>query len=172
MLAGGDEGLGRRLAIDEVLPGGRRLATAIRALQADGHGVAVVSKRSGSALVQADLGIGVLDRVRPDAVGRGRDHRARRGPSAPELPGAGEEGGRAVRMAQRGGNGPRNHADDRRGPQATAVDRASLVSDCTTLAAIGMGEWAARNIGRGTLPVPADRTPWHAMSARKCPLLA
>ena len=62
MLAGGDEGLGLRLSIEETLPGGRRLAASIRTLQADGHGVAVVSRRSGAALAQADLGIGVPSR--------------------------------------------------------------------------------------------------------------
>ncbi|AWS46210.1 cation-translocating P-type ATPase [Streptosporangium sp. 'caverna'] len=163
MLAGGDEGLGRRLSIDEVLPGGRRLATAIRALQADGHGVAVVSKRSGSALVQADLGIGVLDQsgrmpwdgdviTEIDGV-----HlllsclvpARRTGEQCVWLSAAGAALGITLTTV---------------GAPATAVNRANMVGDCTTLTAIGMGEWAARNIGRGNLPVPADRTPWHAMS--------
>jgi cation-transporting ATPase I len=165
MLAGGDEGLGLRLSVDGTLPGGRRLAASIRALQADGHGVAVVSKRSGAALAQADLGIGVL----------GRSGRMPwDGDVVAELDGvhlllsclapARKTGERCVWLSAAGAAVGVTLTTV--GSQATAVDRASLVSDCTTLAAIGVGEWAARNIGRGALPTRADRTPWHAMSAK------
>ncbi|MFF5209377.1 HAD-IC family P-type ATPase [Streptosporangium sp. NPDC000396] len=165
VLAGGDRGLGRRLGIDETVPGGSRLTASVRALQADGHGVAVVSRRSMAALAQADLGIGVLNRsgrlpwdadvlseldgvhLLLSCLGPAR----RTSEQCVWLSAAGAAVG-ATLMAV--------------GARKTSVHRAGLVSDGTALAAIAVGEWAARNVGREAGPIRTDRTPWHAMSAK------
>ncbi|WP_338043403.1 cation-transporting P-type ATPase, partial [Nonomuraea lactucae] len=47
-----------------------------------------------------------------------------------------------------------------------ALRRAHLVSDCTSVVALATGEWTGRRAGRVPPPIPADHTPWHAMSAR------
>ncbi|RGA04176.1 magnesium-transporting ATPase, partial [Microbispora triticiradicis] len=60
-LAGGDEGLARRLAIPRILPGGAELAGRVYELQAEGHCVVVVSAGARHALAQADVGLGVVD---------------------------------------------------------------------------------------------------------------
>ncbi|OUC95602.1 cation-translocating P-type ATPase [Streptosporangium minutum] len=165
VLAGGDRGLARRMAIDEVVPGGSRLAASVRALQAGGHGVAVVSRRSRAALAQADLGIGVLGRSGrvpwdADVIGEFDGIHLLLSCLAPArrtsercvwLSVAGTAVGATLTAA---------------GAREASVRRAQLVNDCTALAAIALGEWAGREAGRGAPPVGADRTPWHAMPVR------
>jgi len=62
VLAGGAR-IARRIGPDRVMAGGERLVGTVRALQAEGHVVALISSRPGSALRAADCGIGVV----PDA---------------------------------------------------------------------------------------------------------
>ena len=50
---------------DLTVAGGRALARSVRDLQAEGRVVAVVSGRPGSALMAADLGIGIVDAGQP-----------------------------------------------------------------------------------------------------------
>ncbi|WP_345003505.1 HAD-IC family P-type ATPase [Streptosporangium album] len=165
MLAGGDPGLGRRLGIDESVPGGPQLAASVRTLQADGHGVVVVSRRSRAGLAQADLGIGVLGRSGrvpwdADVIGELDGVHLLLSCLAPArktseqcvwLSMAGAAGGATLTTA---------------GAREESVDRAQLVSDCTALAAIVAGEWAGHNAGRKSVPIRADRTPWHAMPVK------
>ncbi|SDK49013.1 HAD-IC family P-type ATPase [Nonomuraea jiangxiensis] len=164
VLAGGEPGLARRLGTDRV-EGGARLVSSVRALQSEGHGVAVVSRRGRRGLCQADLGIGVLDGGRQvpwdaDVMG--------------ELDGvyqllcflaaARKASVRGVGVAAAGAVAGTTLA--LLGPVPTAVRRAQMVRDCTTLAALLVGEWTGRRVGREGPPVRADATPWHAMAAQ------
>ncbi|MDP4507139.1 cation-translocating P-type ATPase [Nonomuraea turcica] len=165
VLADADPGLAGRLRVEEVVPGGSRLAASVRALQAEGHGVAVVARRGRRALRQADLGVGVLDRVRrvpwdADVMG-GLDgvHLLLQC-----LPAARRASVRGVWTAAAGSIA--GTAVTLLGPAATAIRRAQLVHNLTVLAALATGEWAGRRVGRAEPPVQADHTPWHAMAVR------
>ncbi|KAB8191554.1 HAD-IC family P-type ATPase [Nonomuraea phyllanthi] len=165
ILAGGDEGLAERLGVDRAVEGGSRLAATVRAMQADGHGVAVVSRRARRALRQADLGVGVLDgarRVPWDAAVLGEIESAY--VLLRCLPPARKASLRGVWVAAAGSVAGAGLA--LLGPGATAVSRANVARDCTSLAALAVGEWVGRAAGRTPAPVRADHTPWHAMAAR------
>ncbi|MGC5013279.1 HAD-IC family P-type ATPase [Streptosporangium sp. DT93] len=162
LLAGGGPELGARLGVGESVPGGPRLARSVRALQAEGHGVAVVSARRMAALAQADLGIGVSGRSRrtpwdADVVAELEEAHLLLSCLAPArrtservvwLTGAGTAIGGALTTF---------------GPAARVLDRAQLVSDFTAIATVATGEWAGWRAGREAPPVRNDRTPWHAM---------
>ncbi|MEZ0076080.1 HAD-IC family P-type ATPase [Planotetraspora sp. GP83] len=172
LIAGGEPWLGRRLGADQVA-GGRRLAETIRTLQAEGHGVALVAKRSRNALRQADLGVGLLaspipgsplvrDRVPWDAdvlADLDAAHLLLRC-----LPSARAVSELSVRLAAAAaviGGGLAVL-----GPGRTAVRRAHLVADGTSLISLAMGAWSGRRAGNGEAPITADGTPWHAMTTR------
>ncbi|MCA2227445.1 cation-translocating P-type ATPase [Nonomuraea aurantiaca] len=163
VLAGGEAYLGPRLGVDQVVDGGARLVAALRSLQSEGRVVAVVSRTSRRGLRQADLGIGVLrgaGRVPWDAdVISDLDgiHLLLRC-----VPYAKRASRRSVRLAAAAGVVGAGLAV--LGPAGTAVARANLVRDCTSVAALITGEWVGRNVRRTAPPVPADRTPWHAMA--------
>ncbi|MEU7748769.1 cation-translocating P-type ATPase [Nonomuraea sp. NPDC049158] len=163
VLAGGEAYLGPRLGVEQVVDGGARLVAALRSLQSEGHVVAVVSRTSRRGLRQADLGIGVLrgaGRVPWDAdVISDLDgiHLLLRC-----VPYAKKASRRSVRVAAAAGVVGAGLAV--LGPAPTAVARAHLVRDCTSVAALVTGEWVGRNVRRTAPPVPADRTPWHAMA--------
>ncbi|GGP87023.1 HAD-IC family P-type ATPase [Streptosporangium pseudovulgare] len=156
--------LGPRLGVGESVPGGSGLVARVRALQADGHGVAVVSNRSLAALAQADLGVGVL---RPS------------GPVPWDADVICEPGEAHLLLSSLG---PAHRTSERcvwigvatallgtgltvLVPRAAVVRWAQLVSDGTALLAIVVGEWSGRDVGRVAAPVRADPTPWHAMRA-------
>ncbi|MEU9830468.1 HAD-IC family P-type ATPase [Streptosporangium sp. NPDC048047] len=156
--------LARRLGVAESVPGGSGLAARVRALQADGHGVAVVSDRPLAALAQADLGVGVL---RPS------------GPVPWDADVICEPGEAHLLLSSLG---PARRTSERcvwlgaatallgtgltfLGPRAATVRWAQLVSDGTALVAIAVGEWSGRDAGRVAAPVRTDPTPWHAMRA-------
>ncbi|WP_436760383.1 HAD-IC family P-type ATPase [Streptosporangium sp. V21-05] len=165
-LAGGGAELALRLGVDEIVPGGSRLARSVRALQADGHGVAVVSARRMAALAQADLGIGVLrdsGRVPWDAdviaeleevhlllscLGPAR----RTSERCVWLTTAGTAAGGVLTVL---------------GPPGTSEHKAQLASSCTSMATLVAGGWAGWHAGRETPPIRVDRTPWHAMPTKE-----
>jgi cation-transporting ATPase I len=62
LVAGQKGAAGSRLGADRVCPRGQRLGPAVRAMQAEGAVVAVVTRRGRAGLVAADVGIGVLRR--------------------------------------------------------------------------------------------------------------
>jgi cation-transporting ATPase I len=62
VVAGRKGAAGPQLGAEKVCPRGRRLATAVRDLQADGAVVAVVTRRGRTPLVAADIGIGLVRR--------------------------------------------------------------------------------------------------------------
>jgi cation-transporting ATPase I len=70
-LVGGPPGLHHRFGLPEAVPTeDSRTAALVRSLQAQGHGVAVVSARTRRALTRADLGIGVLTGDHPSTANR------------------------------------------------------------------------------------------------------
>lgn len=172
VLAGGDAGLAGRLGVERTVPGGPRLAASVRALQAEGHGVAVVSRRWRRALVQADLAIGVLAGTGPGASGlqdAGRvpwDADVIGGLDGAHLllsclPHARRAARRGVRVAAAGAVVGAGLAAV--GPAQGALRRAHLAADCTSAVALAAGAWTGRRAGRQAPPIPADHTPWHAM---------
>jgi cation-transporting P-type ATPase I len=165
VLLAGPKALSRRLDTDGAVAGGPELANSIRALQAGGHVVALVS-RSHDALAEADVGLAmvaphqappwtadVLSRTASeaclllDAVGPARQTSRWAGQLA--MAGSGLGGLLAVL-----------------GPASTAAARASVAVHISALIALGVGAWSAMSPTRRPIPVPADPTPWHAMSTR------
>ncbi|WP_239115080.1 cation-translocating P-type ATPase [Planotetraspora kaengkrachanensis] len=164
LLAGGPSWLARRLHVAQVA-GGEDLTGAVLDLQAEGRGVAVVAGGSHRALRQADLGVGLIRKARQvpweaDVLGD-LDCAHLMLACLPAARRASELGVRlAAASAVVGG------ALGILGLERTAVRRAQLVADGTSLASVVLGTWAGRRVGNGGTPVTADRTPWHAMSAQ------
>ncbi|NIH84467.1 cation-translocating P-type ATPase [Amycolatopsis granulosa] len=159
---------------EAVLAAARRAGTVVRAepaelparvreLQADGHVVAVISPDPLATAV-ADVGIGVPGRDgdlpwHADILCPGPEqacgvleavepaHRASR--YAAGLSAAGSALGAVF-----GGFGP----------AGTAGSRAGFPVSFATLLALGTGLWTGSEAGRKPVPIPLDRTPWHAMS--------
>ncbi|MFG2078040.1 cation-translocating P-type ATPase [Nonomuraea maritima] len=165
IVAGGEPSLARRLGVERVEVGEAGPAVVVRELQAEGHGVALVSKDARRALRDADLGIGVLDEMRQlpwdaDVVCELDEvHQVLR-----YLAAARKVSRRTVRTAAAGGVAGVGVAF--LGPATTSVRRSAIARDCTALAAFAVGEWSARAVSRQPAPVRADHTPWHAMAAQ------
>ncbi|MFD7401487.1 HAD-IC family P-type ATPase [Streptomyces sp. NPDC059866] len=166
-LVGGPPGLHRRFGLAQAAPTGhRRTAALVRSLQADGHGVAVVSARTRRALVRADLGIGVITVARhvpwdadvaapPDVVhllltALPEARRISRLCTRLEVVGAAAGSGLALLV-----------------PRPRAWVRARLVTDGVTIAGIAAGFWAGWQLHGRPAPAAAERTPWHAMTVRQ-----
>ncbi|CAL9674232.1 Potassium-transporting ATPase ATP-binding subunit [Streptomyces sp. enrichment culture] len=166
-LVGGPPGLHRRFGLAEAAPTGhRRTAALVRSLQADGHGVAVVSARTRRALVRADLGIGVATSPRhvpwdadvaapPDVV-----HLL-----LTALP----EARRISRLCTRleAGGAVAGAALGLLVPRPRAWVRARLMTDTVTIAGIAAGFWAGWRLHGRPVPAAVERTPWHAMTVRQ-----
>ncbi|WP_258308276.1 cation-translocating P-type ATPase [Streptomyces sp. NWU339] len=169
-LVGGPPGLHLRFGLEEAVPTGhRRTAALVRSLQAEGHGVAVVSARTRRALARADLGIGSVGDVGvprhvpwdadvaapPDVVHlllTALPEARRIGRLCVRLEGAGAAAGSALALLV-----PR--------PQAWA--RARLVADGVSIASVAAGFWAGWRLRGRPAPAAAERTPWHAMAVRQ-----
>ncbi|MFC9508146.1 HAD-IC family P-type ATPase [Streptomyces sp. NPDC057002] len=166
-LVGGPPGLHRRFGLPEAAPTGhRRTAALVRSLQADGHGVAVVSARTRRALVRADLGIGVIAVPRhvpwdadvaapPDVVHlllTALPEARRIGRLCARLEAGGAVAGSALALLV---------------PRPRAWARARLVTDAVTIAGIAAGFWAGWRLHGRPAPAAAERTPWHAMTVRQ-----
>ncbi|WP_248961641.1 cation-translocating P-type ATPase [Sphaerisporangium perillae] len=159
-----DAGLASQLGVERLVEGGDRLAASVRKLQVQGHGVALVTRRSYGGLGEADLGIGVLTPPgRPpwdaDVIG---------GPEVAHLllrslAVARTASGRSVKVTAAGAALGSTLAV--LSPAAGSVPRVQLVSDCTSLASFAVGVWSSRDLGRIALPLRVDRTPWHALPA-------
>jgi cation-transporting P-type ATPase I len=165
LLAGGDLGLGLRLGVDEFVLDASRLTRSVRELQADGHGVAVVSGRRMTALAHADLGIGVLSRSgrvpwEADVIGALEEIHLLLSCLAP----ARKTSERCAWLDATGATA--GGALTALGPPSRSLGRAQLSSDCTAMAAIVTGVWAGWHAGQETPPVRVDQTPWHAMSTK------
>ncbi|MFF8968160.1 HAD-IC family P-type ATPase [Streptomyces sp. NPDC014995] len=166
-LVGGTPGLHRRLGLPEAVPTGcRRTAALVRSLQAEGHGVAVVTARTRRAFARADLGIGVITGVRhvpwgahvaapPDVVHLllTAVREARRvSVVCTRVEGAGALVASALALLT---------------PRPGAWARARLVSDGVTVTGIVSGFWAGRRLRGRPAPAAVERTPWHAMTVRQ-----
>jgi cation-transporting ATPase I len=165
MLAGDDEGLAQRLGIERLVPGGPDLGDTVLELQSEGHCVIVVSRGSGQGLVQADIGVGVMDEsgtVPWDAHVVGDLSGVHLLLSC--LPRAVSVSRNGVRLGAAAGvvGGLLAIA----GPEETSLHRGQLVSAGVSTIALLLGEWAGRSAGRVPVPLRADTTPWHAMSAK------
>ncbi|NMH93700.1 HAD-IC family P-type ATPase [Pseudonocardia bannensis] len=164
LIAGATRRLERRLTTDGVVRGGDAAVASVRALQGNGHVVALVAPRNGSALAAADVGIGLVDaRGAPpwgahvlcrsrseacfllEAVGPARQA-SRRSAQLSIL-------GSAVGALLAG-----------LGPRLGAPDRATITVQMAALLALGLGTWAGLSAAGRPPPVPVERTPWHAMS--------
>ncbi|MET7331732.1 HAD-IC family P-type ATPase [Nonomuraea sp. NPDC005650] len=165
VLAGGEAALAKRLRVNRVVQNGQRLGASVRALQSEGHAVALVSQRGRRGLRQADLGIGVLEGARwvpwdADVMGGLEGVHL----LLQSLPTARKASVRGVLVAAAGSVAGTGLAF--LGPATMAVGRANLARDCTALVAFAAGEWAGRSAGNRPAPLLADHTPWHAMAAR------
>ncbi|WGD43397.1 cation-translocating P-type ATPase [Streptomyces cathayae] len=167
-LVGGPPGLHLRFGLEEAAPTGhRRTAALVRSLQAEGHGVAVVSARTRRALARADLGIGPVDGVLrhvpwdadvaapPDVVHlllTALPEARRIGRLCVRLEGAGAVAGSALALLV---------------PRPGAWARARLVTDGVGIASVAAGFWAGWRLHGRPAPAAAGRTPWHAMAVRQ-----
>ncbi|GCB49673.1 cation-translocating P-type ATPase [Streptomyces sp. NL15-2K] len=166
-LVGGPPGLHRRFGLPAAVPTGhRRTAALVRSLQAQGHGVAVVSARTRRALARADLGIGVLTGPRhvpwdahvaapPDVVHlllTALPEARRVGTLCTRMEGAGALTGSGLALFV---------------PRPGAWARARLVTDAVTIAGITVGFWAGRRLRARPAPAAIERTPWHSMTVRQ-----
>ncbi len=161
--AAGRSGLGRRETVDRVLAGGTRMAASVRALQAEGKVVALVSARQHEALAAADLGIGVTGGPRPPwgadlITGTGLADACRILQAVPParavsrraavFAGYGSGAGAVLAMA---------------GPRPGAAARSMLAVNGAALAALSSGVWSAMTLARRPPPLPAETTDWHAL---------
>jgi cation-transporting ATPase I len=156
--------VGERVHADRVIPGGKRMASSVRALQAEGHVVAVVSGREQEALAAADVGIGVPAGRPPwgahlltmagladacrilQAIVPARAVSRR----AATLAAYGSGVGALLALT-----GPRSGSSLR---ALIGVNGASFVS-------LASGLWSARALTLRPPPVPAATTSWHALAA-------
>ncbi|WP_234439963.1 cation-translocating P-type ATPase [Streptomyces bicolor] len=166
-LVGGPPGLHLRFGLEEAVPTGhRRTAALVRSLQAEGHGVAVVSARTRRALVRADLGIGSISDPRhvpwdadvaapPDVVHlllTALPEARRIARLCARMEGAGAAAGSALALLV---------------PRPRAWARAKLVADGVTVAGVAAGFWAGWRLHGRPAPAATERTPWHAMAVRQ-----
>ncbi len=164
LVAGTGSRLHRRLDADGSVGGGTRLPAAVRELQAAGHVVAVVTARGPAALAAADVGIGVSDVGRPfpwsahavcaDLTGACLLLSA--------VPVARMTSRRSAQMSVAGSAVGAPLAV--LGPARGAAVRARFPVHVAAWLAMGAGTWWGATPGRQLAPVPAERTPWHAMS--------
>ena len=166
VVAGVHAATGQHLRADEVVSGGTRIAGHVRALQADGHVVAVVSARQHAALAAADVGIGMH----------------REGGAAPW--GAHLVTGRGLvdawlvleavpiaRSVSRRSTGFAAYGSGAggllalAGPRRGATGRAALGVNAAAAVSVAAGAWSAAALGHRAEPVAEDLTAWHALPA-------
>ncbi|MEO3814044.1 cation-translocating P-type ATPase [Sphaerisporangium sp. B11E5] len=162
VMVGGGPSLPWRLGVEAPPPGAARPATLVRSLQAQGHIVAMVARRTRRGLAEADFGIGLFSSAaRPawDAdvlCGAEAAHLLLR-----SLPLARTTSRRSVRVTAAGAAAGSMLALV--GTGLRSLRRVQLAADCTSLVALGTGVWGGRDLGKVALPPRADRTPWHAL---------
>jgi cation-transporting P-type ATPase I len=164
LVLGTTEGGGAGIA-DHAVPGGDELRASVRAQQAGGAGVLVVS-RDRRALAAADVGVGVS---RPDGAAPWGAHvlvgddlgtaalliegvRVARGVS-----------GRSVNLARAGTALGAIMATAGTTPRAPGL--AGLAVNGAAAVSLGNGAWSASELGRRVVVPGVSRTPWHVMPA-------
>ncbi|HET6394619.1 MAG TPA: cation-translocating P-type ATPase [Blastococcus sp.] len=150
-------------AADELVPDGEALADTVRRLQADGHGVLVVSATDGPALLAADVGIA------PVQVGRapawGADLVTPPGLTDACRLVAATVGARAVSRRSVGTAVTGNVLGALLAAVGSArYGQAKATAPGKTATAVGMldGAWSAVRLDRRPAPRPSVHTPWHA----------
>lgn len=158
--------VGRRVVPDRTVPGGSRLVSQVRALQADGRVVAVVSSRQRAALAAADVGIGVVRDGRTPPWGA---HlvTARGLLDAwlvlQAVPVARAVSRRSRTIAAYGSGAAAVLA--LAGPRRGATRRAALGVNAAAGASLVAGAAAAAALAHRPEPLPEDPTDWHALPA-------
>jgi cation-transporting ATPase I len=165
IVAGRDSGVGELIGADRVVAGGTHLAGSVRALQAEGHAVAVVSARRHEALASADVGIGVPAGSRPPwgahlITGAGLTDACR---ILQAVSAARAVSRRAAMIAAYGSGAGALLA--LAGRRSGAAKRALAGVNGAAVASLSSGVWSARTLGRRPPPVPAATIDWHALDA-------
>jgi cation-transporting P-type ATPase I len=156
---------GVQLDVEQVAPGGSRLAASVRALQAEGACVLVISRREHAALLAGDVGVGVFEEGQ--APPWGADLILLNGLSdaclvLQAIPEARRLSRRSALAAAYGSGAAALLALS--GPRQGATGRASVAVNCAALAAMALGAMSAVWLRRKPPCVPLDATPWHAMT--------
>ncbi|WP_020573793.1 HAD-IC family P-type ATPase [Actinopolymorpha alba] len=164
VIAGIASGLAERLSVDRVVPSGARLPGAVRALQAEGRAVLLVSKGPGAALAAADCGIGVLDPDRRPPWGA----HLFAGPDLADVCLLLDAAGAARTVSRRGallaGYGSVAGALlALMGPRGGATSRALLGVNAAAAAGLAAGTWSALALARRPAPVGIDTNLWHTL---------
>ncbi|HEX6872121.1 MAG TPA: HAD-IC family P-type ATPase, partial [Micromonosporaceae bacterium] len=153
---------------DGTVAGGSRLAASVRALQQEGHVVAVVAGSNEAALIAADCGIGVM------ANGSHPPWAAHVlcGPGLADAWLILQAAKVARANADRGANlallgAVTGAAIGFLGPERTAGRRGTVPVNLAALASILAGVWSANRLGRQPVPVPGTETPWHALAVEE-----
>lgn len=148
---------------DAVLPGGDRLLGSVRALQADGGGVLLVS-RHAAALGNAEVGVGVSSSTGTAPWGAHVLVGADLTLAALLIDGCGVAATvsrRSVTLAQAatalGGVATTS------GQIRAAAPRSLLAINTAAAVALAQGTWAALELSRRPLSPPISRVPWHVM---------
>jgi len=149
------------------IPDGDGLGKAIRQMQADGHGVLLVSRYPG-ALAYADCGIGVdgRDGSAPRGahvlVGNDLDNAALLVEAAGT---ANQVSRRGVRLAEAGA--AIGAVSTLTGPPGLASRRALLAVAGATGLSVLQGGWAASELTRRPMSAPVSTTAWHLLPVDK-----
>ncbi|MGE5288642.1 MAG: HAD-IC family P-type ATPase [Micromonosporaceae bacterium] len=165
VVAGRSSGVGARVQADKIVAGGANTAASVRALQAEGHAVAVVSARQHEALAAADAGIGVPVGTRPPwgahlITGPGLADACR---ILQAVPAARAASRRAAVLAAYGSGAGALLA--LAGPRAGATARSLAAINGAALTSLASGAWSALALARRPAPLPAGGTDWHTMPA-------
>ncbi|MGW0889670.1 HAD-IC family P-type ATPase [Saccharopolyspora sp. NPDC002578] len=166
VLAGVGSRLDRRLAVDDVVHGGTRLAGSVRRLQEDGRVVALVSPRGHSALAAADVGIGLTEADKPTPWGADLLCPNRTEAYAVLFSAAEARTASKHAAALSVGGTCLGVLFGALGPSLGAPARASMPGHAASLFAIGTGTLAGMQAGNRPPPAPRQRTPWHALPGR------
>ncbi len=167
VVAGKSSGLASRLAADEVVAGGTRLATSVRTLQSKGLGVLLVSGGStNAALCAADVGVGVDGHGAHPPWGAAlmtRPGLATAHLIVQALPVARSVSRWSVVISAAGS--VTGVAWAMSGPGTSASRRAALPVNVAALATQATGTVAAASLGRVPAPMPVADVAWHNMDA-------
>jgi cation-transporting ATPase I len=167
VVVAGDRGrLAGRLGVDWVVPGGSLLLASVRELQAAGRGVALVAGGSSAALAAADISAGVIGPA--GSVPWGAHVLCPQGLGDAHLliaaiPVARQVSRRGVQVMA--ASSAAAVLLGTLGPGASAPRRAALPVVASVAIGLATGTWHGLSLANRPPPMPADRTPWHAMPA-------
>ncbi len=161
VVAAGRAGLGSPEPVDRVVAGGTRMAASVRALQAEGRGVALISASQHEALAAADLGVGVASGRPPWGAHVVTQSLADACRVVEAIPPARAVSKRSTAFAAYGSASGAVLA--MAGPRPGAAARSLIAVNGAALAALGSGFWSAVTLARRPPPEPAQATGWHLL---------